>query len=382
MSGGRAGARLRGWREDAAGPLVPTTMDKPQTALVTGAAGFIGAAVTRRLLGAGARVIAVDDLSAGDLARLEGLPGDLLEVVQGDASDPVLLGRLLSSAPEVVIHLAGRVGVRTVLSDPELCERENVQLGAAVASAIARHSSVGARPRVLAASTSEVYAESAAPLSESSSLRARAASGRWRYAASKLACEAAFDEVLGVDGPRPVHLRFFNVVGPGQDGSSGMVLPRFVEAARASAPLTIHGGGGSVRTFAHVEAVARDIAALALPDLFCGGAEAARLAVVEGPLNLGGTARATVLELAQEVALAATRRGLAPSPLEHVDPRVTISPRFDEVLHRVPDLTRLQGLGLGLAPWSLADIVEDTFARHATPGASLAGKPLCASPAS
>lgn len=382
MSGGHGRARLRGWMEDAAEPRVLPTMNMPQTALVTGAAGFIGAAVTRELLGVGARVIAVDDLSAGDLARLEGLPGDLLEVVQGDASDPALLSRLLSSGPDVVIHLAGRVGVRTVLSDPELCERENVQLGAAVAGAIAGHSYGGARPRVLAASTSEVYAESAAPLSEASSLRPRIASGRWRYAASKLACEEAFDEALGVDGPRPVHLRFFNVVGPGQDGSSGMVLPRFVEAARASAPLTIHGGGGSVRTFAHVEAVAHDIAALALPQLFGDGSRAACLADVEGPLNLGGMARATVLELAQEVALAASRRGLAPSPLEHVDPRVTISPRFDEVLHRVPDLTRLRGLGLGRDPWSLRDIVEDTFARHTAPGAVLAGEPLCVSPAS
>ena len=46
-------------------------MQGPQTALVTGAAGFVGAAVTRRLIAAGVRVLALDDLSAGDLARLE-----------------------------------------------------------------------------------------------------------------------------------------------------------------------------------------------------------------------------------------------------------------------------------------------------------------------
>lgn len=137
-----------------------------------------------------------------------------------------------------------------------------------------------------------------------------------------------------------------------------------------------------MRTFAHVEAVAEDIAALALPDRFSVPTQAAQLADVQGPLNVGGTARSTVLELAHEVTRAAVRRGLAPSPLLHVDPRLTVSPRFDEVLHRVPDLSRLRGLGLGLAPWSLADIVEDTFARHAAPSAALAGGPLCESPVS
>lgn len=358
-------------------------MSRPQTALVTGAAGFIGAAVARRLVSSGVRVIALDDLSAGDPARLEGLPGERLEVVRGDASDRGRLLGLLDEAPEVVIHLAGRVGVRTVLSDPEVCERENIELGEAVAGAIAQGAARGRpRPRVLAASTSEVYAESAAPLAEGSDLRGLAASGRWRYAASKLACEDAFDRVLGGDGPRPVHLRFFNVVGPGQDGSSGMVLPRFVEAARTSAPLTIHGRGTSVRTFAHVESVAGDIAALAFPDRFGPRAQAGARAAFTGALNLGGVARSTVLELAQEVARAAARRRLVPSPLVHVDPRQTISPDFAEVLHRVPDLSRLRSLGLGREPWLLPDIVEDTFARHTSPSASEVRALLCASPAS
>lgn len=357
-------------------------MQGPQTALVTGAAGFVGAAVTRRLIASGVRVIALDDLSAGDLARLESARGELLEVVEGDASDRALLAGLLDAEPEVVIHLAGRVGVRTVLSDPELCERENIELGEAVAGAIAARAEGARRPRVLAASTSEVYAESPVALSETSDLRGLTASGRWRYAASKLACEEALDRVLGPAGPRPVHLRFFNVVGPGQDGASGMVLPRFIEAARSGTPLTIHGGGSSVRTFAHVDAVAGDIVALAIPGLPSAPSRAAELAGFQGPLNVGGTARSTVLELAQEVNRAAARRGLPPSPLVHVDPRLTVSPRFDEVLHRVPDLSRLRGLGLGLSTWSLAEIVEDTFARHVTPRAAEALAPLCASPAS
>ena len=354
-------------------------MHRPPTVLVTGAAGFIGAAVTERLLAAGARVLALDDLSAGDPARLEALARDGLEVVHGDASDGALLGELLREAPGAVVHLAGRVGVRTVLADPEACERENVELGAAVAEAIARRASGPSRPRVLAASTSEVYAESSNPLSEESALRAAEAVGRWRYAASKLASEEAFDAALDGSGQGAVHLRFFNVVGPGQDGSTGMVLPRFVEAARAGAPLTVHGEGESVRTFAHVESVAADIAALALPDLLADGPAAARCARFEGALNLGGTARATVLELAREVGRAAERRGAPPASIVHVDPRVTVSPRFAEVHHRVPDLSRVRALGLCAAPWTLADLVDDVVVRHVAPRPARAGSPRCAS---
>ncbi|MEM1450773.1 MAG: NAD-dependent epimerase/dehydratase family protein [Planctomycetota bacterium] len=349
-------------------------MTDAKLALVTGAAGFIGAAVTRRLVGLGARVIGVDDLSAGDPERLEGLPGDLFRSIEGDCTDAELLDDLLAERPAAVLHLAGRVGVRRVLDDPELCEAENLAAGAALGAALRRAAEAGrAVPRVLAASTSEVYADAAVPLAETSTLRPTRATGRWRYAASKRACEEVLDdavrEVRRIDASvrEPLHLRFFNVVGPGQDGSTGMVLPRFVEAALGGAPLEIHGAGASVRTFAHVDAVAEDLAALTLPDLAAPEQRRAALTGASGPLNLGGTASATAIQLARTVAAAARARTGRVSALLHVDPRRAVSANFVEVAFRVPDLARARGLGLVAEPWTLDAIVEDALERHVAP---------------
>lgn len=356
--------------------------------LITGAAGFIGASVARVLLDAGVRVTGLDDLSAGRRERLVpfagGKDGALFRFIQGDVRDREgLLRTILGETDpqrgpvDTVLHLAGRVGVRRVLQDPTGCEEENLAGASSIAAAVRFARGRGRSVRVVAASTSEVYAESSEPLAETSLLRPLAAEGRWRYAASKLASEEAIDRV--VDGA--IHLRFFNVVGPGQDAASGMVLPRFIEAAREGSPLCIHGRGDQVRTFAHVDAVARDVAVLAAPGAFLGSE---RAALFEGALNLGGMAKATIAELAEMVADAvAVQTGQPPARRDFVDPSVDVGKNFEDVLHRVPDLCRLRGLGLsspktgvpvrdlsksdgagGSAPWELQEIVADAVQRH------------------
>ncbi len=379
----------------------PLTVPGPGTAapqagapiLVTGAAGFIGAAVTRELVRAGQTVLGLDDLSAGYAGRLEGLDGPgrfHLEV--GDVRDASVLDRLLGERPALVLHLAARVGVRTVLDDPEGCELENLDGARSLRDALERASASfgaapgGRRPRVIAASTSEVYAEAKTPLREDSPLRPRAAEGRWRYAASKRLAEEILDETSGAGGA--AHLRFFNVVGPGQDASSGMVLPRFVEAARAGEPIEVYGTGRQVRTFAHVDAVAKDVAALVLRSI-------AEPEVAVGPLNVGGTAKATISELATLVARTYAECVPLGKPVSIVqrDPRRAVSMNFEEVFTRTPDLSRLRSLGLGDRPWGLDQIVKDAVMHHVSPGGlesprpagasrSQADKELCASRAS
>ncbi|MEL6716093.1 MAG: NAD-dependent epimerase/dehydratase family protein, partial [Planctomycetota bacterium] len=304
----------------------------------------------------------------GSAARLEGTLRSV-EFTVGDVRDDALLDRLLAERPSAVLHLAARVGVRRVLAAPGACEAENVEGAEAIAAAVQR---AAVRPRVIAASTSEVYAESRAQLSESSALRPTRARGRWRYAASKLRAEQILDAALGGE---VLHLRFFNVVGPGQDASSGMVLPRFVERALEGAALEVYGSGRQVRTLAHVDAVAEDVARVTLAGP--GGAREAHahssLSGAQGALNVGGTARTTVLGLAERV----VRLAESSSEVVFRDPQKTVSARFEEVDHRVPDLGRLRALGLGARPWDLDSIVADTLARHRAPAA-----PPCASPAS
>lgn len=323
-----------------------------RTVLVTGGAGFIGVRVSALLLEAGARVVVADDLSAGDG---RGLPTDpRLSLRPLDVTAPGAVSGLLGEEGDIdtVIHLAARVGVRRVLADPEGCWSAHLAGGRELMAAIDARPA-HARPRVLAASTSEVYRDQPGALGEDAALRSLGGRGRWAYAASKLAVERLLDACadLWPAGRGPIHLRFFNVVGPGQDADSGMVLPTFVEQALAGRPLTVHGDGSQVRTFAHVDDVAADLVQLVSME-----------GVPAGPLNLGGTARATVAELAARVAAL-----VAPGRIEvaHTDPQRTISSRFEEVQHREPDLGRARGLGLACGGRDLAAIVADTVERHA-----------------
>jgi nucleoside-diphosphate-sugar epimerase len=313
--------------------------------LVTGGAGLVGSRVTRLLLERGARVVVADDLSAGGPERLRALE-EAACLRRVDVSAPRAFSDLLQrEGPfDTIIHLAARVGVRRVLSDPEGCRREHLDACSGLIEALAACDRV---PRVISVSTSEVYSESSRPLSERSPVRSTDGIGRWAYAASKRAVELALDEASSRGGwsVAPLHLRLFNVVGPDQDAESGMVLPTFVRCALTGEALPIHGSGEQVRTLGHVQDVAEDIVRLAL------GRE-----LPVGALNLGGDLRCTVLELATRVAQLA---GRDLSCLQHVDPTQTLDPRFEEVQHRVPDLTRARALGLADHRRNLDEVIGE-----------------------
>lgn len=316
----------------------------------------------------GVGVVVIDDLSSGRVARLRGARG--VRLVVADVARPGRLGECLAKLGpfDVLVHLAARVGVRTVLRDPEGVAQENLAGVERLIEALAALPA-GERPRVLAASSSEVYAPLERPLREDDRVRSLQAGGRWRYAAAKLRGERMLDEAGGLfeAGRGPVHLRLFNVVGPGQDSAGGMVLATFVEAALAGRPIPVHGDGGAVRTFAHVDEVARTLAALALD-----------VATPAGPLNVGGRARASVLELAEMV----RRQMGARVAIERVDPRRHHGAAFEPVRWREPDLTRLVALGVPVPAMPLAEIVADTVARHPGHAAQPARRSACASPAS
>lgn len=351
---------------------MPTSPPSPAPArvLLTGAAGFIGAALARELVARGHALLGLDDFSTGWPERVRDLAG--LDLREGDVGEPGRLTRLVQEhQPQVVFHLAARVGVRAVLRDPEGCRAANLR-GVRELLAAAESLAPERRPRVFFASSSEVYREAARPLREGDATRPTHGAGRWAYAASKLRGEELLDAAnLFPAGRAPVHLRFFNVVGPGQDSDSGMVLPTFIERAAGGEALPVHGDGAQVRTFAHVEEVARTLRELMeLPEL------------AGGPLNVGGCARTTIAELAR---LVAERAGGAARP-ERTDPRSRVAASFVDVRFREPELSRLAALGVSVPTASLERIVEDTLARHASlsrpRGAATRERGSCASPAS
>ncbi len=221
--------------------------------LVTGAAGFVGAVVTRRLLDLGHRVLAVD---AGDEPRHHRARAALVEAdwVHADLLT-IDLVELLDGV-DAVVHLAGRPGVQTswghgfddhLAGNPLLTQR---LLEAALVT----------RPRrLVVASSSSVYGDIPDGLAaEDHPLRPLSP-----YGVSKLAVEALLHAYVarGVDA---VALRFFTVFGRGQ--RPDMALHRMIDAALGGPPFPMRGDGRQARDITHVDDVAAAIvAALSAP---------------------------------------------------------------------------------------------------------------------
>ena len=116
--------------------------------LITGGAGFIGTALTNRLVEAGHQVRVLDDLSAGDLSRLH--PGALF--TRGDVRDRPKLWTQLQQV-DCVFHLAARVSVQESVLYPR--EYNDVNVGGTV-SLVEAIRDVGVK-RVVFASSATVY---------------------------------------------------------------------------------------------------------------------------------------------------------------------------------------------------------------------------------
>ncbi len=312
--------------------------------LVTGGAGFIGSHLVEALLARSRRVVVLDDLSTGSLANLERVRDNPnLHFVQDSVNNEKHLNELLDEADEVY-HLAAVVGVRRVLADPEGTVATNVE----PVEAILRRLSVRPKPLFLA-STSEIYGKNPkSPLTEEEDLVfGTTTRSRWVYACSK-----AIDEYLALaqhrrDGLPVVIGRFFNVAGPRQVGNYGMVLPRFVDQARAAGPLLVHDDGQQVRCFAHVADVVDAIVKL----MACPAANGR-------VFNLGSDTSVTIRELAEAV----VRLVNPAAAIEHVSYEKAFPAGFEDIRHRVPDLTRVRQTIDYRPRYGLEDIIRDVLA--------------------
>jgi UDP-glucose 4-epimerase len=225
--------------------------------LVTGGAGFLGAALSNRLCRDGHQVRVIDDLSAGDPDQLE----DDVLFTRGDVADRPKLWTLLQDV-DCVYHLAARVLVSESILYPRAYNEVNVGGTVSVMEAMR---DAGVR-RVVLTSSGAVYGEQAEqPVREDQPPNPQSP-----YAVSKLAAEYYVRTIGALWGIETVILRVFNAYGPGQrlPPSHPPAVPRFLRQAQQGGSLIIFGGGGQTRDFVFLDDVVEAlVAASTAPDV-------------------------------------------------------------------------------------------------------------------
>jgi UDP-glucose 4-epimerase len=220
--------------------------------LITGGAGFIGVALTNRLVRDGHQVRVLDDLSAGDPSNLH------TEAIftRGDVRDRPKLWTLLQKA-DCVYHLAARVSTQESVLYPR--EYNDVNVGGTVCLAEAiRDAGV---KRVVFTSSATVYgSQPRQPVSESSWPNPKVP-----YAVSKLAAELYLFALGELNGVETIALRIFNAYGPGQriPPAHAPVVPSFIKSVLTHASLVVHGDGKQTRDFVYVDDVVEALVAAA-----------------------------------------------------------------------------------------------------------------------
>jgi UDP-glucose 4-epimerase len=319
------------------------------SALITGGAGFIGSHLAELLLADDWEVWALDDLSTGENQNVNGLRDHpRFHLVVDSILSQSVVSELVHRV-DVVYHLAAAVGVRLIVEQPVHTMVTNVQGSENVLQYCAKFGK-----RVLIASSSEVYGDhrEERPLHEGDRrVYGPVTERRWLYADSK-----AMDEflALGFHDERDldcVIARFFNTVGPRQQGQYGMVIPRFVGRALADEPLEVHGDGMQTRSFCHVQDTIRAVYGLM------------SAAHISGEIfNVGSAERVRIIDLAQRVLdLTGSRSELAFIPHSEV-----YGLGIEDVLHREPSIEKIKD-AIGWQPTRnldeiLRDVVEHTRA--------------------
>jgi UDP-glucose 4-epimerase len=314
--------------------------------LITGGAGFIGSHLAESLLRAGHSVSIIDDLSTGrwdNIAHLEKQFSAFRAVIASTDEKPLLEAEVPKH--DFVFHLASAVGVQLIIDRPVETVQRIVRTTDALVEVCAKY-----RRPLLLTSTSEVYGKSeAVPFCEEADTTLGSTSKRrWAYAAAKM-----LDEFLVLahyyQTSLPVYIvRLFNTVGPRQSGQYGMVLPRFVEAAKHNKPLKVFGDGQQQRCFCSVFDIVDALQRFETKPQTIGKV-----------VNLGSSEEVSIYQLAERVIKILNSQ----SAIDIIPYQDAYGPGFDDMRRRVPCLQRAEEY-LGWKPTTSLDNIIRSVAEN------------------
>jgi len=316
-----------------------SSLPQPNTILVTGGAGYIGAHTVKLLVAQGYDVIVVDNLSRGYRRNVD--PERLRTL---DVTDTEGLCHVFAERPvDAVIHFAASIAVGESMRAPELYFQNNVGGSLSLLMAMIRS---GVR-RLVFSSTAAVYGMPAAiPVKEESPYAPVNPYGESKVMVEKLL--HWFDEIHGL---RNITLRYFNAAGADPDGQLGEehdpethLIPLLFRAIVTGEPITIFGDdyptpdGTCIRDYIHVNDLAQ-AHILALESLLAGGRSAA--------FNVGTGSGHSVREVVRAVEAATARRvPTAIGPRREGDPPelVADSTKLRRTLNWMPRYSELRNI--------------------------------------
>ena len=233
---------------------------------------------------------------------------------------------------DVIYHLASSVGVALGDQKPKETLFNNVRLANKLIPLFDQ-----AKSHVVFSSTSEIYGNGPTFKEEDFCGIGPTSKNRWSYSTTKMLTEFM---LRTSDCPHTI-VRFFNVVGPGQLGDYGMVLPRFVQAAKESKDILVYGDGSQVRSFCHVSDA---VEALVKVSAFNG--ELFNVGNSNEPISMLDLAKRVV-----EVSGSSSQIKLVPF-------NEVFSDKFEEIMYRVPNVEKLRKF-TGLEPtYNLNQIIQ------------------------
>ena len=290
-----------------------------KTAVVTGAAGFLGSHLTDRLLKEGWRVIGMDNFITGSARNIAHLAGNAEYLFE---ERDVCLPFTVAGPVGAVFHFASPASPIHYLR----CPIETLKvgsLGTHHALDLAKEKGAG----FLVASTSEVYGDPAVhPQTESYWGNVNSIGPRSCYDEAKRYAEAATMAWHRAHGVNTHIVRIFNTYGPRMDLADGRVVPAFIGQALKGEPLTIFGDGSQTRSFCFVSDLIDGIYRLSQSSEHL-------------PVNIGNPHEMTILQFAEAI----LKMVETPSKIEQHDLPV------DDPKQRKPDITKARAV-LGWEP--------------------------------